>query len=77
MALEIHIDATSVAVYKPARARLKFRIIFGCSVLCRNRKQIGNLSEIMRNANLMQLGNFIDVFLALHVSGAYAHHQEH
>jgi len=26
---------------------------------------------------LMQLGNFIDVFLARHVSGIYAHHQEH
>jgi len=25
----------------------------------------------------MQLGNFIDVFLAPHVSGTYAHHQEH
>jgi len=25
----------------------------------------------------MQQGNFIDVFLALHVSGTYAHHQEH
>ena len=25
----------------------------------------------------MQQGNFIDVFLVLHVSGAYAHHQEH
>jgi len=24
----------------------------------------------------MQLGNFIDVFLARHVSGTYAHHQE-
>jgi len=33
--------------------------------------------EIMRNANLMQLGNFIDVLLARHVSGAYAHLQEH
>ena len=33
--------------------------------------------EIKWNANLMQQGNFIDVFLALHVSGAYAHHQEH
>jgi len=32
--------------------------------------------EIKWNANLMQLGNFIDVFLARHVSGAYAHHQE-
>jgi len=28
------------------------------------------------NANLMQLGNFIDV-LAWHVSGTYTHHQEH
>jgi len=25
----------------------------------------------------MQLGNFIDVFLARHVSGTYGHHQEH
>ena len=25
----------------------------------------------------MQLGNFIDVFLARHVSGTYANHQEH
>jgi len=25
----------------------------------------------------MQLGNFIDVFLALHVSGTYVLHQEH
>ena len=33
--------------------------------------------EIKRNANLMQLGNFIDVFLARHVSGTYVHHQEH
>jgi len=30
----------------------------------------------MWNADLMQLGNFIDVFLALHVLGAYAHHKE-
>jgi len=28
--------------------------------------------EIMLNASLMQQGNFIDVFLARHVSGAYA-----
>ena len=33
--------------------------------------------EIKCNANLMQLGNFIYVFLARHVSGAYAHHQKH
>jgi len=35
-----------------------------------------NLQEILWNANLMQEGNFIDVFLARHVSGTYAH-QEH
>jgi len=33
--------------------------------------------EIMWNANLMQQGKFIDVFLARHVSGTYAQHQEH
>ena len=33
--------------------------------------------EIMWNASLMQQGNFIDIFLARHVSGVYAHHQEH
>jgi hypothetical protein len=33
--------------------------------------------EIMWNYNLMQLGNFINIFLAQHVSGTYAHHQEH
>ena len=33
--------------------------------------------EIIWNANLMQQGNFSDVFLARHVSGTYAHHQEH
>ena len=33
--------------------------------------------EIILNANLMQQGNFIGVFLARHVSGTYAHHQEH
>ena len=33
--------------------------------------------EIKWYTNLMQLGNFIDVFLARHVSGTHAHHQEH
>jgi len=33
--------------------------------------------EMKWNANLMQLGNFIDVLLARHVLGTYAHHQEH
>jgi len=35
------------------------------------------INEVKWNANLMQQGNFIDVFLARHVSGTYAHHQEH
>ena len=34
------------------------------------------INEIKWNANLMQLRNFIDVFLARHVSGTHAHHQE-
>jgi len=33
-------------------------------------------TEIMWNANLMQQGNFIDIFLARYVLGTYAHHQE-
>ena len=33
--------------------------------------------EIIWNANSMQQGNFISVFLARHVSGTYAYHQEH
>jgi len=32
--------------------------------------------EIMWNANLMQQGNFIDVFLAGRLSGTYAHRQD-
>ena len=35
------------------------------------------LLEITWNANLMQLGNFINVFLVQHVSGTYAHNQQH
>jgi len=31
--------------------------------------------ETTWNANLMQQGNFINVFLSRHVSGTYAHHQ--
>ena len=33
--------------------------------------------EIICNASLMKQGDFINVFLARHVSGTYAHHQEH
>jgi len=36
-----------------------------------------NIFVIMWDANLMQQGNFIDTFLAQHVSSTYAHHQEH
>ena len=35
------------------------------------------MKVIMWCVNLMQQGNFIDVFLARHISGTYAHHQEH
>ena len=35
------------------------------------------LLQITWTANMMQQGNFINVFLARHVSGTYAHHQEH
>ena len=31
----------------------------------------------VHHPHLMQQGDFIDVFLARHVSGTYAHHQEH
>ena len=34
-------------------------------------------NEIIWNANLMQQGIFINVFLAWHVLGTYAHHQAH
>ena len=33
--------------------------------------------EIKWNANVKKLGNFIDVFLARHVSGTYTHHLKH
>ena len=36
-----------------------------------------SLMPIKLNANLMQLDNFINIFLARHVSGAYTHHQQH
>jgi len=35
------------------------------------------INEIIFNANLMQQGNLIDVFLARNVSVTYAHHQEY
>jgi len=35
------------------------------------------IHEIKWNVNLMQIGTFIDVFLARQVSGTYDHHQEH
>jgi hypothetical protein len=41
------------------------------------KKKLFLTHEIMRNANLMQQGNFIDMFLARHFSGTYANRQEH
>jgi len=32
--------------------------------------------QVILYADLMQQGNFIDVFLVRNVSGTYAHHQE-
>jgi len=46
-------------------------------VWCCELYRYNNIYEIIRNANLMQKGNFITVFLVRHVSGTYAHHQEH
>ena len=40
-------------------------------------KNVTNTKRQTRTANLMQQDNFIDVFLARHGSGTYAHHQEH
>ena len=34
-----------------------------------------NKYEVIRNANLMQQGDFLNVFLARHVSGIYVQHQ--
>jgi len=39
--------------------------------------QLIRISFLKEHENLMQQGNFIDVFLARHVSGTYAQHQEH
>jgi len=47
-----------------------------CEILIENNAK-ESCCKIKLNANLMQQGNFIDVFLARHVSGTYAHHQEH
>jgi len=44
---------------------------------CCSGKAINIKYEIKWNANLMQLGNFINIFLVRHVWGTYAHYQEH
>ena len=44
---------------------------------CWHVKMKGSNDEIMPIADFVQQGNFIDVFLVRHVSGAYAHHREH
>ena len=57
-------------VNKRTGSKLVFSKLKGCLTVHLPR-------EITLNANLMQQGNFIGVFLARHVSGTYAHHQEH
>ena len=56
---------------------LDFKDVTRCNHIFEGCLTVHLSHEIMSNANLMQQGNFIDIFLALHVSGAYAHHQEH
>jgi len=53
-----------------------YLVLSVCVTLCSKFFFFLNL-EIKWNASLMQLGNFIDVFLARHVSGTHGHHQEH
>ena len=48
-----------------------------CDIMLNQAKEFDFSCEIIWNANLMQQSNFIDVFLAPHVSGTYAHHLEH
>ena len=51
--------------------------LYGCHPVVLITKQTTLIHVIMWNVNLMQQGNFIDVFLSRRVSGTYAHHQEH
>jgi len=53
------------------------REIWPCGPSCNVDRKKGRLDKIIWNANLMQQDNFINIFLARHVSGTYAHHQEH
>ena len=48
---------------------------YSVTIICRDNTNI--IVVIILSANLMQQGNFINVFLARHVSGTYAHHREH
>ena len=76
------VSSLSVCLYRGRNDMLS--VAFSCCVSAQNIncKLEGCLTvhlphEIKWNANLMQQGNFTDVFLARHVSGTYAHHQEH
>ena len=79
----IKIKMRDLSRFKPSECDPKHCYSFQeCNNEGRNNKLEGCLTvhlphEIMWNANLMQLGNFIDVFLARHVSDTYTHHQEH
>jgi len=50
---------------------------WGLASILTDYQSLGMFDSAMWNANLMQQGNFINIFLARHVSGTYAHHQEH
>jgi len=51
-------------------------VLLSTTTKCTYKAKTLFVHKIMWNANLMQIGNSIDVFLARHVSGTYAHHQE-
>ena len=60
-------EMMTFVIKNPDKYQTNLRVVWLCIFLM----------KIIWNANLMQQGNFIDVFLARHVSGTYAHHQEH
>jgi len=70
MLIYLFINCMVHSVQQPTAASNKTALLYIKSTYV-----IFKIHEIMWNANLMLQGKFIDVFLALHVSGIYAHHQ--
>ena len=60
------------------KVSLRYVRLASCVIDCNTSLLVKVINgEIKLNADLMQQGNFIDVFLVRHVSGTYAHNQEH